>query len=251
MNTWWKKYITSPVINTIGKAREQYLFDDPPVLIGGCARSGTSLLLSILSAHPNIHAIPVESDAFTEWNESGKPVRLDRFYRQLLFGPVKKGAGRWCEKRPYNVRYIAEILTYFEAKVRFIHIIRDPRAVCTSVHPQKPNQYWVSPDRYIHDVTIGLAYESHPNVLSIKFEDLITKQEDTLQAICHFLKEPYTEELKDWINHATIKTNRAWFERLNDIKELRAWDQPIHQARLQEVLSNTAMLNLMAKLGYS
>jgi len=32
-----------------------------PIVIGGCARSGTSLLLSLLSCHPQIIAIPVET----------------------------------------------------------------------------------------------------------------------------------------------------------------------------------------------
>ena len=34
-----------------------------PIVIGGCARSGTTLLLSVLSCHPNVYAIPVETQA--------------------------------------------------------------------------------------------------------------------------------------------------------------------------------------------
>jgi hypothetical protein len=35
-----------------------------PIIIGGCARSGTTLLLSVLSCHPNIYAIPDETYTF-------------------------------------------------------------------------------------------------------------------------------------------------------------------------------------------
>ena len=35
-----------------------------PLIIGGCGRSGTTLLLSVLSAHPKVLAIPHETEAF-------------------------------------------------------------------------------------------------------------------------------------------------------------------------------------------
>lgn len=250
MNTWWKKSLSNPVINFFGKIREQTTFAKEPILIGGCARSGTSLLLSILSAHSAIHAIPTETDAFTNWNEEGSPVRMDRLYRQLLLHRVKSTATRWCEKRPYNVRYIGEILKFYDNKVRFIHIIRDPRSVCTSVHPRKPSQYWVSLDRYIHDVTLGLAYENHSCVFTLRYEDLIEDTNNVLRELCQFIGEPFNEAMKDWYTHATVRSNRAWFKSLDDIRADRGWGDPQHQLRVEEIMISPEMQQMMTRLGY-
>ncbi len=43
---------------TIGRLKND--FPDPPVIIGGCGRSGTTLLLSILASHPAILGVPEE-----------------------------------------------------------------------------------------------------------------------------------------------------------------------------------------------
>lgn len=250
MNAWWKTYLTSPVINYLGQSKEQQHFSREPIVIGGCARSGTSLLLSILSAHPAIHAIPVETDAFTEWNSAGQPIRMDRLYRQLLIHSIKPSATRWCEKRPYNVRFISEILKYYREKVKFIHIIRDPRAVCTSIHPNKPTDYWVSPDRYIHDVTLGLAFEKHPAVFTLKYEELISQTETVIQRLCEFMEEPFHESMKNWYEHATIRKNKAWFNSLQGIQADRGWGDPQHQQRVNELMNSPEMRQLMVRLGY-
>ena len=63
----------------------------PPVIVGGCERSGTTLLLSILSSHPAIQAIPVETWAFcfrTPYRGAGEhTIRMSRLYRCLGEGP--------------------------------------------------------------------------------------------------------------------------------------------------------------------
>ncbi len=251
MNTWWKQHLTSPMINYFGKAKEQKAFTKEPIIIGGCARSGTSLLLSILSAHPAIHAIPVETDAFTEWDNKGNPIRIDRLYRELLFHSIKPSSSRWCEKRPYNVRYIPELLKFYKEQVKFIHIIRDPRSVCTSVHPSKPKQYWVDLDRYIHDVSLGLAYEGHPAVYTIKYEELIADTETEITKLCKFVNEPLVDSMKNWYEHATVRSNRAWFKSLQDIRSDRGWGDPQHEYRVSEIMNHPEMRQLMTRLGYN
>lgn len=250
MNTWWKKALTSPVIHALGRQKERKTFCDPPILIGGCARSGTSLLLSILSAHPHIHAIPVETDAFTAWDAQGRPVRIDRLYRQLLGLGIKPGATRWCEKRPYNVRYIPEIINYFGGHVQFIHMVRDPRAVCTSFHPAKPETYWVSPERYLQDVTLGLAHADHASVYTLKYEDLVADTEKEIVKLCSFLQVPCDEAIRNWYEYATVRQNRAWFEPLEKIKADRGWEESRHDERVSALLRNELIKQLISELGY-
>jgi hypothetical protein len=81
-----------------------YVSESEPVIIGGCGRSGTTLLSAMIDAHP------------------------------LFFcGPES----RWSEKTPGNVRVLDRIFEYFP-RARFIHVIRDGRdVVCsTRTHPK-------------------------------------------------------------------------------------------------------------------
>mgnify|MGYP001545907426 CR=1 FL=1 len=255
MQTPLKKIIFQPFINYLGKIKENHHFSKPPILIGGCGRSGTTLLLSIISAHPHIFAFSHEVDAFTDWkrkdNQIATPTRLDRFYRSLLVNKIPKTAQRWCEKRPYNVLYIKEILEYWP-QAKFIHIVRDARDVLTSHHPQAPNRYWVKPERWIRDVSAGYAFRNHQQVYTLKFEDLVENPNDQIKSICKFIDEPYTDEMKNWYEYATVRSNRAWFSELQQIhkKSLKKWQRPEHKTRLSELEANPQIIQLQKLIGY-
>lgn len=256
MDNWWKRNITTPVIVRLGKRKVKKLFTKGPILIGGCGRSGTSLLLSMLSSHPKILALPKESDAFTKWTRDNMgevlPERIDRFYRQIYFLKVSKTQDRWCEKRPYNVRYIPQILEYFGKRTRFVHIVRDPRAVCTSSHPSRPQKYWVSPERYFNDVSAGLRYKDHKQVYTLRYEDLITDTPKQLTQLCEFLKLDYTPEIQNWFEHATVRSNKAWVNPLQNtyVHSLEKWKSEVHQERVQEVVNHQGINEVADNLGY-
>lgn len=256
MDNWFKLHISGPAICFLGRRKETRSFTKAPILIGGCGRSGTSLLLSILSAHPAIFALPVETDAFTRWEyrqDQLHPVRLDRFYRELLMRKVPRSCHRWCEKRPYNVRYIRELLEYFGSEMRFIHLVRDPRAVCTSMHPEKPETYWIDPERYIRDVEAGLRFQHHPQVLTLTYERLVSDTPAILKKLCSFLEEEPTTEWEGWYEHATVRTHRAWFHQLREVHEesLTKWQAPEHTERIQKLLANAGIRDLMNRQGYN
>ena len=252
---WLKKHLTGPAITALGKRKERRSFSKAPILIGGCARSGTTLLLAILSAHPRLFCFPKETDAFTEWtHHKGRliPIRPDRMYRQLLLTKVPETAHRWCEKRPYNVLHIPEILAYFGSEARFIHLVRDPRAVCTSTHPENPAEYWVSPERYVRDVSEGLRHQNHPQVLTIRFEDLILHFDPTIRRVCEFIGEEVCPEIIAWHAHAKVRSNRAWFTGLQDLQSeaIERWKVAVHKQRVDQVMSYGGVRELMLKLGY-
>lgn len=257
----WKG-IFIPAINSLGRAKEKRLFTDKPILIGGCGRSGTTLLLSILSAHPHIFAYPHEVGAFNDWEQAGKnnpgkgsvvPFRVDRMYRSLLMKNVPSSCTRWLEKRPYNVLYITEILDYFGEDVRFLNMVRDARDVLTSRHPEDPEHYWVPIERYINDVNAGLEFEGHPQVHTLRYEDLILDFETTMAAVCSFIGEEFGPEVRDWHEHATVRQNRAWFTDVKDIysTSIGKWKKPGHEQRLEDIMSNEEVLKLMEHYNYS
>ncbi|MFT6883354.1 MAG: hypothetical protein ACI83W_000384 [Marinoscillum sp.] len=256
MDNWFKRNLSSPIINHFGRAKVERHFTEPPILVGGCGRSGTTLLLSILSAHPSIYAIPYEADAFTNWkNDNGSliPTRLDRFHRSILKGEVSKNQNRWCEKRPANVNHIQPILDYFGPKAKFIHLVRDPRAVCTSYHPSDANNYWIPIDRYVQDVSNGLLYKDHPQVYTLKYEDLVLGTDQTMAQLCQFLEIDHSAELKDWSNHATVRQHNAWNESVKPISvdSLSKWKDLRHSTIINDLRRNKSILKIMDTLGYS
>ncbi|MFY0606834.1 MAG: sulfotransferase [Cyclobacteriaceae bacterium] len=256
MNNWFKEHLSSPIINYLGRQKCNRYFPQPPILIGGCGRSGTTLLLAILSAHPDIFAIPHETDAFTDWtakDHKGFPVRIDRFHRAILQASVHTAHKRWCEKRPANVHHIEDILGYFGPKAKFIHIVRDPRAVCTSVHPLDPHQYWIPIDRYIKDVNAGIRHENHPQVYTLRYEDLVLAPGKEIAALSEFLELSPFNQTDNWFEHATVRTNKAWSGSLKNIQHdsLHKWKNPEHSERVKTINSNESIRKLMAHFNYS
>jgi hypothetical protein len=228
-------------------AQLRELFPRPPIVIGGCGRSGTTLLLSILGAHPHIHAIHEEMFAFFP-----RPFRLLPLLRHLHGLDSAAGWQRWCEKTPKNVRAFGEILAAFEGQVRLIHIVRDGRDVVTSHHPNSPQRYYVPPERWVADVEAGLAYENQS--LLIRYEDLIADMEGVLRRVCDYVEEDFDPRLLDFARHTTVTENKAWAGRV--VRPLHngrigRWQQPDHQRVIQQFLSTPRAADLMARLGYS
>jgi sulfotransferase family protein len=256
-----KKNFLTPLVNLYGRRVVEPRLPDPPVIIGGCGRSGTSLLLSILAAHPKIYALPEETGMLKYWHEIRdaesdavryRAARIDRMYRHTLLHPIPKQATRWCEKSPLNVRHLEQILSHFGDHVRFIHIIRDGRDVLTSRHPWAPEAYWVTPQRWVDDVRSGLRFHDDPRVYTLRYEDLIYHHEASLLGICEFIGEDLVPEMKNWHESSPVQDNRAWFGPLQKVhdRSVRKWASEEHQDRILEVMADAEVVRLLEDLGY-
>lgn len=144
-----------------------------PIFVGGCGRSGTTLLASLLAGHSRVVAPPesqflVEGiaaarrsgdgggDAFAalvrgSWRFGlwGLPSSLPGELAAEGAGPSEimaglarayaergatPGAERWVDHTPMNIGFASTLLAEFEG-APMIHIVRDPRAVIASVLP--------------------------------------------------------------------------------------------------------------------
>lgn len=233
-------------------------FHEPPILIGGCGRSGTTLLQAILSASHKIYVFPGETYAFSLMGYTSDPSRPFRFdwpkiYRQLIAVSASCGTcDRWCEKSPKNVLFFERIIKFFSGRVRLIHIVRDGRDVITSVHPKNPSGYWVSKDRWVQDVSAGLRLEKHPCVLTLRYEDLILDHARQLERICAFVGVPCDERMRDWQRHAAIRRDEAWFDslRLPDASSIGRWRGPQHRAVVEDFMRDGRAVELLRHFRY-
>lgn len=197
------------------------------IVIGGCPRSGTTMLRRALGAHPAIACGP-ETGIFLPGRPS--PERLARGYdlnvsevRALLeasrnqaafidafFGRYLQQTGkqRWAEKTPQNLRQLDWIWRHFP-EARFIHLIRDGRdTVCSMrVHPERrvvdgafvtvraevPIEECI--DRWVHDVRLGIGYRGNPRYHELRYEQLVEEPRAQLSRLFTFLGEPFDERV--------------------------------------------------------
>ncbi len=194
----------------------------PIILIGGCGRSGTTLLREMLNRHPKLFCGPETSmfglpfwpnNISKMWNlseqsiisEAQKAENLvdfaEKFYTEQS---TKAGKIRPADKTPNNIRVIGKLLTWFPNGL-FIHIIRDGRDVACSLrnHPkEKIENGKIVPSlidrpitecaqRWLNDTSAGLAYRTHPRYHEVKYEELVSNPQTVLDELCKFIGEEY------------------------------------------------------------
>ncbi len=147
--------------------KENFELPNPPFFIVGVGRSGTTLLMSMLNAHPEVTLPPethflrrfvipgenlelgevekkLESDKYfsrLEYDPSKllRPFRGEGFefdwtllYRRILLNYLEENGGSFVgDKDPKSVEYLPVIKSIFP-DARILHMVRDPRDVVLS-----------------------------------------------------------------------------------------------------------------------
>ena len=149
-----------------------------------------------------------------------------------LFGLVMdgltrlNGRQRWLEKTPEHVYFLQHILSV-RPDARVIELVRDPRAALASRKHRRTDEWLdakeaqeqVSPDRttnfdplidsYMWKESIDSARDARRNfpgrVLSVRYEDMVARPEETIRHIARFLDVPFRPEFLQvgWINATT------------------------------------------------
>ena len=116
-----------------------------------------------------------------------------------------EGKARWGDKTPFYTQDIDVLWNLFPG-CQFIHLVRDGRDVALSQTgiswlPNSVPQIaadWRHKTTICHKVGRALPRGSF---LEIRYEDLVTRTEETLRTICGFLGESYSSEMLSY--HAT------------------------------------------------
>jgi len=192
---WWNSSFTSA---------------QAPIVLGGCSRSGTTLLQAILNAHSEVYIGP-ETALFcgnknlhhlarvTSMEMGRLSAHLRRsacfaeFTQRVLLELTEQAKKQyWGEKTPANVHHLQAIFRCFP-KARFVHIIRDGRDVVSSLRTH-PKYRWENGKRlptniinpwdkcvaeWVTDVRKGLAWRGDPRYLEVRYERLVANPEAT------------------------------------------------------------------------
>ena len=198
------------------------------VFIGGCQRSGTTLLASILGSSENVLTIPEAPFKFDLINAVEKNKNFNVAYLNNLISKnyrfriwdsacvniddnintieayfdtlvdcynkkhsIKRNYELWIDHTTENLKYSSTILKYFP-NAKFINIVRDGRAASASVLPLDwgPNDIYECALWWTESICHGLAAERFLNdrVITIRYEDLLTHPKNVLKNIFDFLQ---------------------------------------------------------------
>jgi omega-hydroxy-beta-dihydromenaquinone-9 sulfotransferase len=206
-----------------------------PIFILGVARSGTTLLNDILSKHKQIAVLSEANDLWDPtgypWNASNHetpPVWIDvqtyiaRWWRdthprqqqiRAVFGAYQRLLNKpwFLNKTPLNTYRVPQLLEIFP-DARFIHLVRDGRAVVQSYTRKEYSKFLEMPQAFapynvyksedisrsladfwqqsldiVHadDEKLGLTQEGR--MIEIQYEHLCDNMRGTLENICQFI----------------------------------------------------------------
>lgn len=265
---YWRERFTSISYllryTSVKKAFRILRLNKKPIIIGGCGRSGTTLLLSVLSCHPAIWGIPMETVALSPdgYGEDGLynkhpdltvPLDTWKIYQHLIDSSLPPDVERWCEKTPRNILYFQRILDSFGSGVRLIQIVRDGRDVITSRHPANSDNFWVPVDRWVQDVTAGLKFQNHPQVLTMRYEDFLNDYEGTLKSICEFVNVEFVEAFLAYPKTSKVNQHLAWDggSRPISTKSIGKWKKPEFNDMVKAFQENSEAMQLLQRYGYS
>lgn len=229
---------------------------EAPIFIIGCGRSGTTLLISILSADPRLYCIGEETEVFKGAENDGPLGLFLRKLRMLAFlirGPERiSGQSGWVEKTPLHVRAVDNIRKVYRGNVRFIHIIRDGRDVVTSRHPTRSKGFHIHKERWVRDVSAGLSHRNDPDVVTIRYEDLVARLDETIGKIYALIGRPVPEAVRNFSSNATIRSHYAWPGEIRELytSSIGRWKEPDFAEVVGALLSMPEAMALLRELGY-
>ena len=226
------------------------------ILITGCARSGTSLLTYLMKGFRSLHVFDTE-----EKNPRliGHPSDLrEPFvfkYPQGLIDPGQDFALR-RSRDSYEAGFRSPYLRSYVKTWKVLICIRDARDVVTSRHPRQPDRYWVSPLRWIKAIERTLPLIHQPNVVLVKYEELVCDPVRQMTCIAAFLGMDYDNNWttcfhKD-IHPGTEMSTALGGIRPIDTHSIGRWTRPEHRTRIARVYQEWGIRieSLLGALGY-
>ena len=217
-----------------------YKAETSPIIIGGSARSGTTLMRVMIDSHFRICCGP-ESRLFVSpqidpkklaadfdfdqeqveaiWSQSKSRAEfIEHFFEQYT---TRVGKERWAEKTPANILHLDYIFSAFP-KTRFIHMVRDGRDVACSLRTfprhkvvdgkliplntwkplDEPIEHWLSAVRH------GRKRGRDGRYIEVKYEDLVLDTRSVMRTVLDFVSEPWDETI---LSYHTFDTSSRDF----------------------------------------
>jgi hypothetical protein len=223
------------------------------IFIVGFAHSGTSLLLAMLGAHSQLHALKNESWIFV--GPAHEDERIKAYFEPFYREAERLGKAAIVEKSPPHMAYVALIENlYPEAKIIFT--LRNSLDIIGS-YKRRYQDIHLAVWRYAHQLVSFVKNFVVGRHFLVRYETLVESPEDTLRTLCAWLDIPYEKAMLEF-----HQNNDNWFGRLELKKtsgiltehtDYRNWQmhQPLFNGanRYGEWLSENECAYLQAEAG--
>lgn len=246
---------------------EKYAFK--PIFIVGSPRSGTTLMRSIVDAHPKIMCPPCETFLFRTLDQTFNGYIWKDHYRQLPFGRqelvrwlrffvlelfgnlgISCGKIRWAEKTPshaLSVEFINEVFP----DAQFVHVIRNGQDVIRSLEQKS----WASKEAeantkswlwHVNTCRTSSRKLEPGRYIEIRYEDLLDEPETVLKGLCSFLGEPFDARMLEF----HLPRNNSWGRTLKPLKKRTEVGQYQELSPDKQTVFRNLAEPLMRELGY-
>jgi hypothetical protein len=267
-----------------------------PVFIGGCPRSGTTLLGAMLGGHRDV-ICPPEAPVIAEQalrcggvlsagvvRQTHRAIQADYKFRywgldqeeldtcarapntrydQVVETYVQAFGRRhsradarfWVEHCPTNIMYVRRLRDAFP-NARFIHLLRDGRAVAASILPLTwgPNTIMEAAHQWTAYIGHGLSAEyllPDSQLRRVTYEELVARPAEVLGDLCRFLGlefEPDMTLAKGLEVPVYTRNQHTLIGKPVDSKRSDRWREALSARQIEIFEALTG--DLLANLGY-
>src|SRR6266446_5596185 len=243
-------------------------FDQRACFIAGAAKSGTTLLVSLLDSHPELLVMPQDTAYFptvlTKYGTRGRqdyaefpkqkflktfervafdPANANRDLLVLMMESYAEVVGvplermkRWVEKTPANRNHVPEIFNLFP-KAKLLLTMRDPRALLAAQIALESTRktrrfsvyYVVAHWRAAAKLARKIRAREIPGLV-VGYEDLALDPKMSMQKVCDYLEIDFDPEV---VLNPT-KVGRSWGGNSAAGVRLRATSEPGFAASLRK-----------------
>ncbi|MEG5053662.1 MULTISPECIES: sulfotransferase [unclassified Microcoleus] len=222
------------------------------IFLVGSPRSGTTMLQSLLAAHPEVISFP-ESKFFHYLlykKFAGKfPGRMEAFFKDEINRPellqdfdnsqtvatkvswfvgvldglaAEQNKSIWLEKTPEHIYFIEDIQRFLP-DAKFIHILRNSMDTIASLHEATRNSHdlW-GPGwdlnhcihRWKEAMLISHKYAKKSNHILVKYEEILENKVKKLEELCDFMGIEYDERMLEFYQEkaAHLSLNLPWHQ---------------------------------------
>jgi hypothetical protein len=163
----------------------------------GCGHSGTTLLANMFASHPQAHVPLRETEVFLQPNP-------EQAWEALRLEAEASGRPHFAEKTPRHVAHL-DLIRRIVPGARFVLMVRDGRDV-TASFLRRMGEIETGRARWIADNRHVLAARGAPDVMILRYEDLVADPEGALRDVCDFAGLPFAPEMLRF-----HETPRNWF----------------------------------------
>lgn len=244
--------------------------------ITGVQRSGTTLLAVLLERHPDIlleersiafrfvscfkslydilpFNLKVDQNEFLEWlvenDDRGRLAAILKsksisshqnirdFIRHSIDQNLKESGKKiWGDKSP-NLEYFLSDMMLLMPEAKFIHIVRDGRAVALSMSKRSSRNLLFSAQKWADGNIFGLVNQriiGKNQYKIIRYEDLLSDPELVMQSVCDFLELPYASSMLD-LQASIGDDGQSYVKNYFDQTKIHQWKNVLSPKEIEKI----------------